>query len=280
MLPVIQTVTLPNQVTLPYVEQGDPTGVPVLLLHGYTDSWRSFEGVLPHLPAALHVFALSQRGHGDAARPVAGYYPQDFAADLVGFMDTLRLGPAVVVGHSMGSHIAQRFALDYPARTLGLVLMASFTTMRGNPAVLELWETVAQLTEPVDAGFVREFQRSTLAQPVPPTLLDTVVQESLKVPARVWRAALDAFLEADFAGELYNITAPTLIVWGDQDAFLPRREQETLAALIPGAQLVVYPGAGHGFHWEEPARFAADLVAFTDHLSRFRQPLRALVQRA
>lgn len=59
---------------------------------------------------------------------------------------------------------------------------------------------------------------------------------------------------------------PTLIVWGDQDAIHPRSEQEALAVAIAGAQLVVYPGAGHGVHWEEPAHFAADLVAFTESL--------------
>jgi non-heme chloroperoxidase len=264
---VIHAVTLPNQVTLPYVEQGDPAGVPVLLLHGITDSWRSFEGVLPHLPTSLHAFALSQRGHGDATRPATGYYPQDFAADLAAFMDTLKLGPAVVVGHSMGSYIAQRFALDYPDRTLGLVLMGSCTTVRGNPVAIGLWDSVVStLTDPIDPGFVREFQQSTLAQPVPQTLLDTVVQESLKVPARVWKAALAALLDTDFSVELSKIKAPTLIVWGDQDTFFRRREQEALAAAIAGAQLMVYPGAGHGFHWEEPARFAADLVAFTAHV--------------
>jgi non-heme chloroperoxidase len=267
MTPVIHSVTLPNQVTLPYVEQGDPAGVPVLLLHGITDSWRSFEGVLPHLPASLHAFALSQRGHGDAARPATGYYPQDFAADLAAFMDALKLGPAVIVGHSMGSYIAQRFALDYPDHTLGLVLMGSCTTVCGNPVAVELWDSVVStLTDPIDPGFVLEFQQSTLARPVPQTLLDTVVQESLKVPACVWRAAFAALLDTDFSGETGKIAAPTLIVWGDQDAFFRRHEQEALAAAIPGAQLVVYPGAGHGFHWEEPARFAADLVAFTARL--------------
>src|SRR4030095_7255459 len=95
-------------------------------------------------------------------------------------------------------------------------------------------------------GFVREFQQSTLAQPVPQALLDTVVQESLKVPARVWKAALAALLDTDFSGELGKITAPTLIVWGDQDAFFLRREQEALAAAITGAQLMIYPGGAPG----------------------------------
>ena len=267
MTPALRSIILGHGVRLQYAEQGDPGAMPVVMLHGITDSWRSFEGVLPHLPTSLHAFALSQRGHGDAARPATGYYPQDFAADLAAFMDTLKLGPAVVVGHSMGSAIAQRFALDYPARTLGLVLMGSCTTVRGNPVAVELWDSVVStLTDPIDPSFVREFQQSTLAQPVPQTLLDTVVQESLKVPARVWRAALAALLNTDFSGEIGKITTPTLIVWGDQDAFFLRREQEALTAAITGAQLVVYPGAGHGFHWEEPARFAADLAAFTERV--------------
>ncbi len=51
--PTIKSVELPNGIRLPYAESGDPAGTPVLLLHGYTDSWRSFEPVLPHLPGSL-----------------------------------------------------------------------------------------------------------------------------------------------------------------------------------------------------------------------------------
>src|SRR3712207_1254388 len=96
----IKTVELPNRVRLEYAEQGDPSGVPVVLLHGITDSWRSFERVLPHLPPSIHAFALSQRGHGDSDRPASGYRPRDFAADLGAFVDALGLGPVVVAGHS------------------------------------------------------------------------------------------------------------------------------------------------------------------------------------
>jgi non-heme chloroperoxidase len=263
MTTVIKSVELPNGVKLPYVEQGDPSGVAVLLLHGITDSWRSFEPVLSHLPNSIHAFALSQRGHGDADRPAAGYRPHDFAADVAAFMDALEIRPAVVVGHSMGASIAQRFAIDYPRRTLGLVLMGSLATWRGHPDFVELWDSVVStLTDPIDPGFVREFQESTLAQPVPPEFLETIVQESLKLPAQVWRAVLiEGLLEADFSGELGKIEAPTLIVWGDQDD-LTRSGQEALAAAIAGSQLVVYPGAGHGVHWEEPESVTDDIATF------------------
>jgi non-heme chloroperoxidase len=261
------SVALPTGVTLNYVEQGGPSGVPVLLLHGITDSLRSFERVLPHLPASIHAFALSQRGHGDSSRPAAGYRPSDFAADLAAFMDAFGLERGVIVGHSMGSSIARRFALDYPERMLGLVLVGSFATLAGNPVVPEFRQVVEELEDPIDPAFVAEFQQSTLAQPVPPEFFDLVVQESLKVPARVWKAALEGLLGSDHPAELRSIRAPTLIVWGDRDAYCPRSDQDALAAAIAGSRLLVYPGVGHDPHWEQPERFAADLAAFTDALA-------------
>ena len=71
MTPAIKSIELPGRVRLPYVEQGDPSGVPMILLHGVTDCWRSFELVLPPLPASIRAFAVTQRGHGDAERPAA-----------------------------------------------------------------------------------------------------------------------------------------------------------------------------------------------------------------
>jgi non-heme chloroperoxidase len=76
----------------------------------------------------------------------------------------------------------------------------------------------------------------------------------------------EGFFEDDFSGDLDKINAPTLIVWGDQDAFCSRSDQDAIAQAIAGSQLVVYPGAGHGLHWEEPGRFAADLLAFAENL--------------
>jgi non-heme chloroperoxidase len=267
MTPMIKSVALPNRARLEFVEQGDRAGVPVLFLHGLTDSWRSFERVLPHLPRSIRAFALSLRGHGDAERPAAGYRPGDFAADVAAFMDAEKLERAVIAGHSMGSHVAQRFALDHSERTLGLVLMGSFFTCRGNRAIEELWEAVADLADPIDPGFALGFQQATLAKGVPQAYLDTVVQESLKVPARVWRAALRGLREEDHSAEIGRIRAPTLVVWGDRDAFCPRGDQDALAVAIEEAQLVVYPGAGHGLHWDEPERFAADLTAFVERVA-------------
>jgi pimeloyl-ACP methyl ester carboxylesterase len=268
LAPVVETATLSSGVRLSYVEQGDPTGVPVLFLHGLTDSWRSFEPVLPHLPASIRAFALTQRGHGDADRPAAGYAPRDFAADAAAFLDSQGLNAAVIAGHSMGSTVALRFALDYPERTRGLVSMGTLVRYQTNPVIAEFWETVVSgLEDPIDRSVAREFQESTLAGPIPAAFLETAIAESLKVPARVWQDALAGLLEDEHVARLSDIAAPTLLVWGDQDAFVPESDQDLLLATIAGSRLETYRRVGHAVHWEEPARFAADLVAFVERLS-------------
>jgi pimeloyl-ACP methyl ester carboxylesterase len=263
---VINRVEISTGIKLPYVEQGSPAGIPVLFLHGYTDSWRSFETVLPYLPDNIHAFAITQRGHGEADRPQDGYTMASFATDVAAFMDAVKIETAVIVGHSMGSYITQQFAIQYPERTLGAVLMGSFSTLRGNAAVAEFGAAVATLADPIDPAFAFEFQQSTLAQAVPEGLLEMVSKESLKLPAWVWRAVWQGLVGADFSAELVKILAPTLIVWGDQDSFFPESEQTILANTIPNSELLIYKGAGHALHWEEPARFTADLVAFVNSL--------------
>jgi non-heme chloroperoxidase len=267
--PNVKSVELPNGVRLPYVEQGDPSGVPVVFLHGFLDSWRTFEPVLSLLPESIHAFAPTQRGHGDASRPAAGYGVPDFAADLAAFMDVVHLEAGVIVGHSMGSAVALRFALDNPDRASGLVLVGASASLRANPNAQKNWNALlSRLTDPVDPEFVREGLKNTLAQPVPPALFESLTQENLRVPVFVWRAAMDARwrAEGDFAGELARIRAPTLIIWGDRDVRYPLSEQEAIAAAIPDSRLVVYGGAGHLLHVEEPNRAATDLAAFIAEL--------------
>lgn len=269
MGPIVKTAKLPTRVKLPYTEQGDSSGVHLILLHGYADSWHSFELVLPHLPDSIHAFAVTQRGHGDASRPISGYRIYDFTADLLAFMDILHLNTAVIAGGSSGGFTARRFAIDYPERILGLVLIGSPLKMRDKPTVLQMWNsTISKLTDPIDPGFVREFIKSTFIQPVPESFLETLVQESLKIPARVWKAALEGLLEDDSVEELDKIKAPTLIVWGDYDTIIPLSDQETFVVKIAGSKLVVYPGVGHTPYCEEPALFAADLTAFIKTLTR------------
>jgi non-heme chloroperoxidase len=260
----IKSVELSTGLTIQYVEKGDPSGVPVLLLHGLSDSWRSFELVLPHLPGSIRAFSLSQRGHGDSDRPESGYQIKDLAEDVKAFMDALDIEKAVILGHSMGSAVAQRFVIDYPERTLGMVVVSAFYSQANSPVLKEFRDSVSQMVDPVDPQFVREFQQSTIARPIQESFFETVVNESLKLPARVWRALMEAAFQDDFSEKLRTIKLPTLIIWGDQDGITTRSDQEAQIAAIQNSQFVEYPDTGHAIHWEEPHRFASDLTTFVE----------------
>lgn len=244
-------------VELPYAERGDRDGVPVVLLHGYVESWRSFELVLNRLPDWIHAFAPTLRGHPGAEEPESGYALADYNDDVTQFMDAIGVGAAVFVGGSSGGYIAQRLALDHPERVAGLVLSGCPRSLRETPPILD---AVFALEDPVDRDFVREFVASTVSDHVDGPFLERMVDDSCAVPAHVWKAALIGLIEAEPPTETGTIGAPTVVLWGEEDAFLPRTEQEALVAAIPGARLVTFPGTGHIVHWERPAEVADAIV--------------------
>jgi non-heme chloroperoxidase len=258
----VASVRLATGVRLRFQDWGAPTAPPVVFLHGYTDSSFSYSRLLPHLsPERHHAYALDQRGHGDSDRPDQGYAVDDFAADVVAFLDALRIERASLVGHSLGSVIARRVAETHPHRVERLVLIGAVPTPV-NAGIQDFLEVVRSLPEPVPADFVHDFQVSTLHVPVPESFLAQVVAESLKVPARVWREVLERLAEADDSHELAGLRTPTLLLWGDRDAYFPRQEQDHLAAAMPNARLTVYPETGHSPHWERPEQVARDLGTF------------------
>ena len=256
-------VTTSSGVRLSCAEQGDPAGPALLLVHGYGDSWRSFGPLMAALPQTYRMVAVTLRGHGDSGKPDAGYTLADFAGDLPAVLDHCGIQGAIVVGHSMGSFIAQRFTLDHPESVRALVLIGALSTLKDNVAVGDMWDAVlAPMTDPVDPAFVREFQEGTLARPVAPAFWDTIISESFKLPARTWRDAFRGMLDADLTPDLHRIAVPTLIVWGDKDSICDRAMQKLLVTSIPGARLEIYEGNGHAPHWEDPERVAADLATF------------------
>ncbi len=246
---------------LEYTEQGDPQGIPVIMLHGFTDSWQSFAPVLPYLPPSLHVFALSQRGHGNSSKNALTYTPEDFAKDVAAFLEARRLGPSIIVGHSMGSTNAQCFATLYPELTKALVLIGSFAGF-DKPVIHDFKKVINGLNDPVDSLFIVEFQKSTLTSPLSDETFRTIVDESRKVPAHVWKGVAEGWSSANYLNTLKNFDKPALIIWGDKDVYCPKDDQVLLNNALSNSTLIIYEGTGHANHWEEPERFANDLIGF------------------
>ena len=257
-------VTLATGLTLSYADQGRAADPATVLLPGPTDSWRSYRPVLDRLPDETHAVAVSLRGHGDSDKPDDGYRVEDFAADVVALLDALGIERAVLAGHSGSCLVARRVALDHPDRVAGLVLEASPVTLFGDPRLVDLVESVVTgLQDPVGADFVRSFVVDTSSARIRPDLLELLVVEVLKVPARVWQATFAGLLQYDDTSELGRIEALTRLVWGDADPLVSREMQDELVRSLPHAELLVYEGAGHTPRWHDPARFSRDLVTFS-----------------
>lgn len=245
------SVVLPSGLRLNCVRGGAAHGPAVLMLHGLSDSSFSFSRVLPLMPPHLRYVVLDQRGHGASDRPARGYSMDDFATDALSVMDTFSMHDVVLVGHSMGSFVARRLAERAPHRISRLVVTGTAMTPR-NPVLAELRTALDALSDPVSDAFVREFQMSCIHRPVPAAFLARVIQESRKVPARVWQAAMAGLWAFE---PRWPITVPTVVIAGDKDAVFSRAEHTALFKSTERSAIHVEPDIGHSIHWEAPARF-------------------------
>ncbi len=258
-------ITVSPGVELDVIQSGDPNGVPLVLLHGLSDSNASMRVLMDRLPRGIRAIAITQRGHGDSSKPGQPYTTDAFVADLASAMDQLGVRRGVIYGHSMGSVVAQRFAVKHPSRVAGLVLEGAFPGLKGNPAVEAFYAAeIAGLADPIDPAFAREFQLSTISRPLPEGFVDLITRESLKLPARAWREILGDMMRIDTAADLAGLKVPALLLWGDRDSFVLRADQNRLLRSLRGSSLEVFEGTGHDPHWEEPGRTAALVADFID----------------
>jgi non-heme chloroperoxidase len=250
---------LTSGIRLRYAFQGPQFGPAIVLLHGYSDSALSFGRVLPLLPPDLRVVAPDLRGHGDSARPPAGYRITDLADDVLQLMDALQIPRAVVVGHSMGSFVAQAIAERSPQQVASLVLVGSAPSA-ANSAVAELSAVVQAMEDPVDAEFVSAFQRGSVVLPVPEAFMAAAIANSLRMPAAVWKQVLAGLIEYRPASVRPAIR--TLVLGGTQDTVFSVDEQTRLARQYPNGRLQLLNNVGHTPHWEVPHAFVDALLRF------------------
>lgn len=245
-----------------YAEQGEARGEPIILLHGYSDSWFSFSRVLTPLARERRVYALDLRGHGKTDKPAGGYQVRDLAADVVAFMDAKRIVRATIIGHSMGTFVGQQVAVAAPKRVSHLILVGAGRNITHFGGFDELAKAVASLPDPVPEAFAREFQLSTVHRPVGDAFIDRAVEESLRLPARVWRELLAGMIAAEPAVSLGRSGIPVFLLRGEKDMYATAAENDSLAAMVAAKRQKSYPNTGHALHWEQPDAFAKDVLAF------------------
>ena len=157
-------LTLTSGHRLRYATRQADGPITVVFVHGWPDSWRSFEPVMNALPSTIGAISVSLRGFGGSDAPPDGYTPDDFAADVHDLAEHLDVTSAVFVGHSMGSLVVQRLAASHPEMVAGLVLIGGLNRLPDD-VFADVWSAVEDLADPISEQFVREFQSSTLAAP-------------------------------------------------------------------------------------------------------------------
>ena len=258
-------IKLRNGITLDYAVQGDAKGPAIVMLHGAGDSWHSFARVLPFIPARYRVYAVTLRGHGLSDHPGSGYSRAEFADDILDFLDQLQIRHATLVGHSLGSFVAQKVAEQDNGHLDRLVLIGSGPgTPRAGSSDAEITSPFAKLTDPIPYTFARDFQASTIYFPVPAWFFEMMVAEAQRVPAATWHGLGASIRAGESLDQLKKIRVPTLLLWGEKDSIFHREDQETLIKNIPHASMKAYPETGHALHWERPREFATDLLAFIE----------------
>ena len=161
-------------------------------------------------------------------------------------------------------------ALDHREKVAGLVLEGSFVKLGEGAAPFAA--LLASLEDPVPRAFARDFATPTFGRAVPTAFVDAMIDESLKVPTRVWRETFASLLDYDDSAEIGTLGVRALVIWGEKDAIIDRAATEALARSIKDSKLVVYEGIGHTPHWEVPARFAHDVAAFVEGRRQIPQP--------
>ncbi|NNG00048.1 MAG: alpha/beta hydrolase [Desulfobacteraceae bacterium] len=254
-----------NDFVMTYYELGAQHDEVIIFLHGITDSSSSWASTAPLLADKYHIYALDQRGHGDSESPAWGYTMFQFGEDVISFMDTKKIKKAVIIGHSMGSAVAHQVASKYPGRVSGLILIAGSPSSVNNVVLTDVFENIVgkdDFKDPIGMDFIKEWQDNP--NPVEQDFLEKQLGQTAKVESRVWKAAFWGLITDDHRAFLSRISAPTLILWGDEDAIYPKSDQDGLVKFIPNAKLKVYPGAGHNIQWERGRnkQVADDIRAF------------------
>jgi len=232
---------------------------PVLLLHGAGGSHASWPPQIRRLNGQ-RVFAPDLPGHGKSDG-LGSQEIVEYAKAIVEFMKAIRLGPAVVIGFSMGSAIALSLALRYRKRALALGLIGSGAKMRVAESTLELASNPSMFLPAIETVVEDSYSPN-----VDPYIKELAVQQMAETRQAVLYSdflACDAFNAME---KVNKIQIPTLLITGSADRMTPPNRAQYLQSQIEGAQLEIVEGAGHMVMIERPDEVAALLTDFLDQI--------------
>ena len=251
-MPLITT----NGINLHYEERG--SGEPLLLIMGITapgsvwqkhaDDWQQhFRCIMP-----------DNRGVGHSDKPAGPYTTAQMANDCAGLLDHLGLPTVRVVGVSMGSTIAQQLALRHPHKVRSFVLMCPWARCdRTAEGIFRHMATIKARLRPEEfARYIQLLIYSKRSWDDDDLFADMLAGQQqaaidpMPQPLHGLEGQAEACITHTVQAELSAIDKPCLVIGGRADQFTPVWMAEEVANAIPNAELHLYDGAGHAFHWE------------------------------
>ena len=266
--PEVGASTVAHGIATHYLEAG--TGAPVVLVHGSgpgVSAYANWRLTIPALAERFRVLAPDMVGFGLTERPADVVYELDtWVAQLLGFLDSVGVVRAHLVGNSFGGAVALRFAATHPARVDWLVLMGSvgvpFEITEGLDAVWGYEPSERAMRDLLDVfAYSRELVTDELARVRYAASIEPGVQEAyaamFPAPRQRW---VDALVTDDDA--LSRLQAPTLVVHGRDDRVIPLSNALHLLRALPDAELHVFGRCGHWTQIERAADFHALVTRF------------------
>src|SRR6202046_2613369 len=266
-------VDLPGGFHVHYQEEGDPRLPLLVLLHGFGDSFTSWDGWVRELGGEFHIIRLDFPGHGLTRAPEGYRLRGDDLADFVdAFAEKLALPRFAVAGNSMGGGAAWELAVRHPDRVNALILVdaAGFANDKPGKQPLafqilryRLGRTLLSKIDNrplIDQGLKVDVYDKSL---ITPSIVDRFAEFQRAPGHREILMSVNMGSRAGSTAELLSsIKVPTLILWGESDPLIEPSAARKFAAAISGSKLITYPQGGHLPQREIPQRSAADVAAF------------------
>jgi pimeloyl-ACP methyl ester carboxylesterase len=241
-----------------HASTGEASAPVLLLTHGFAARSAMFAGNLPALTAGNRVVTWDIRGHGDSDYPAdeASYSAATATGDMAAILDHLGIGAAVLGGHSLGGYLSLDFALRFPDRVSGLILIDTGPGFR-NPEGRASWNANADRS-------AEAFSKRGMAALGGSSELHGELHRDATGLAMAARFLLKQY-DSHVLDSLHTISVPVLVVVGADDRrFIPAAEHMTKK--MPDARQVVIDAAGHAPNVDQPAAFGVQARAFLDEV--------------
>jgi len=259
-----------NGTTLYYIDVGQPSGSPIVLIHGFPLSHEMWTSQIEALKNAYRVVAFDLRGQGRSEVGDGQFTLEFLVDDLIALLDYLKIDRAVLCGLSMGGYVSLRAVERNTQRVRGLVLCDTKSEADPNETKLARSVSIRAIKRDGVDAYAESFLKGALS---PTSLKDRhVVETTAKIIRQNQALGLCGTLLAlagrtDTTSFLSKIAIPTLILVGEQDTLTPPEHSRRMQSLIQNSELHIIPKAGHFTNLENPTILNAHLLSFLqDHV--------------